>query len=375
MPSQPGVSITSLLHTRQQGNTVTTAPFSQVRFDANQPQQMQPNQPFSLTGQYDNQAVRLTGFWADTNNNGTYDQGDTIRVLYGNGNLTGPMTMYQYQHGQTHPHTSTVIETEVTNNPPSTVESVPAPSNAEDTQTRQATINTLQHRYRLLVNRLNNGEAEQPALFPRVLPNNFTPTFDPDGNGTIDAYRYDRQARRFIRLAITDLNQIVTSPDGSFRLANNPNEFVFVPQVFQNPVQTNGITLQSGQNMLHDVGVVDLPNGLTFSDIQGPNDAPLYNQISSHEPTQISRQSDLEAYWGGIGHNSNSGIVGHSGRRFYHDNPEAAQNWVAQARANPSSYVYMVSGNLLNLTVEQALRITVHQLNQLGAPLPGSTQP
>ncbi|MCA9842535.1 MAG: hypothetical protein KC475_10480, partial [Cyanobacteria bacterium HKST-UBA03] len=251
MPNQPGVSIASLLHTRQQGNTVTTAPFSQVRFDANQPQLMPPNQPFSLTGQYDNQAVRLTGFWADTNNNGTYDQGDTIRVLYGNGNLTGPMTMYQYQHGQTHPHTSTTINPET---PPAANQH----GNVQNNNQRQAQINTLQHRYQVLIARMNNHEAIDPALFPGVLPNNFTPTFDPDGNGTIDAYRYDRQARRFIRLNITDLNQIVTSPDGSFRLANNPNEFVFVPQVFQNPVQTNGIALQSGQILFQGVGVTGL---------------------------------------------------------------------------------------------------------------------
>ncbi|MEZ4576171.1 MAG: hypothetical protein R2857_14835 [Vampirovibrionales bacterium] len=279
--------------------------------------------------------------------------------MYGNGNLTGPMTMYQYQHGQTHPHTSTTINPET---PPAANQH----GNVQNNNQRQAQINTLQHRCQVLIARMNNHEAIDPALFPGVLPNNFTPTFDPDGNGTIDAYRYERQARRFIRLNITDLNQIVTSPDfGILPFAKQPKRVCLCTQVFQIPFRLTASRYKvakplSGRRR-HRSTLWPY-----FSDIQGPNDMPLQNQIS--------RQTDLCAYWGtpGIG---NSGLLGHSAQQYFPNNPEATQNWLAQARTNPSSYVYMVSGNLLNLTVEQAFNLTAQQLNQLGAPLPGNTQP
>ncbi|MCA9800008.1 MAG: hypothetical protein KC474_10705, partial [Cyanobacteria bacterium HKST-UBA04] len=89
----------------------------------------------------------------------------------------------------------------------------------------------MEDKKRMLQTRMDQREALDPALMDGILPPNYVAQWDVNGDGRDDIYRYDRQLHRFVRLNV-DRNAIVRRSDGTFALASNPNEVVFVPTVF-----------------------------------------------------------------------------------------------------------------------------------------------
>ncbi|MCA9842921.1 MAG: hypothetical protein KC475_12455, partial [Cyanobacteria bacterium HKST-UBA03] len=180
----------------------------------------------------------------------------------------------------------------------------------------------MEDKKRMLQTRMDQREALDPALMDGILPPNYVAQWDVNGDGRDDIYRYDRQLHRFVRLNV-DRNAIVRRSDGTFALASNPNEVVFVPTVFDQSITADGIDITSGRNIFQDTSVMSLPGGQTFAARDG--DSPIDANPSGGIPAghdQISSQTELEAFWGNTGTASN-GAVGNAGARqgaAYRDN-------------------------------------------------------